>query len=210
MLFDPKIKHNGKIRNIQLVDPSKIVLKDFKTIKNNIKPGDSLLINENDSVTEAIAKIEESLHPTYESLEIDIESMKNLYPENIVNDESISNPFDGMKIIFNRPLNYYRNENTGNNAGNIRIAVSFIFSDDGSNKEYWKIITIDSRQLSMTSRTIIYSEFLPTYVGDYELSEFQFFYLIIEPYVSNSNFITIYKTNLRRIGIGNGIGRSIC
>lgn len=209
MLFDPKIKHNGKIRNIQLVDPSKIVLKDFETIKNNFKPGDSLLINDSDSITEAIAKLDESLHPRDESLEIDIESMKNLYPENIV-DESISNPFDGMKIIFNRPLNYYRDKNTINNAGNVKIAICFTFSNDGSDKEYWKIITIDCRHLSMSSRTIIYSEFLPTYVGDYELSEFQFFYLIIEPYVSNSNFITIYKTNLIRIGIGNGIGRSIC
>lgn len=208
MLFDPKIKYNGKLKRVQFFDPSKVTLKDFDTIKNSFKPNDSLLISDEDSIVEAFAKLEETIHPTDSSIKIDIDAMKKLYPNSIVADGDVIKPIDGMKIIFNRNLDFYRGNNFNTpNSGNIKISFSINFEDDSEIKEYYKILSFDARTLSMTTRTIIYSEFLPSNIGNFDLSEFQFFYIILEPYVSKTNYITIYKANVNKIGSSQGMGR---
>lgn len=222
MLFDPKIKHNGKIRNIQFFDPSKVTLKDFDTIKNNFKPGDSLLVNENDSITEAIAKIEESLHPAIKDdtvPRIDLDAMRKLYPNNVVSSngdgsqlyEVSVRPSDGMKIIFTQPLDVVKKHEklkkySSPSAGMVAIAYNSLLEDENQ----WNLKFIDSRLLANSvTKVVIINDFMPSTFGDFEQSEFMHNYLIIEPYVPGTNYITIYKTNLTELEIYTNIGRTM-
>lgn len=220
MLFDPKIKHNGKIRNIQFFDPSKVTLKDFDTIKNNFKPGDSLLVNENDSITEAIAKLDESLHPNTKDdrqLRIDLDAMVKLYPKMYGESGSIPpniNNYklpivleENMKIIFNHPLNMIRNKvnNTTSCGIGILMYKSTIEEDD-----HWNSVLFDSSMLSNhITRVLLVNNFIPTTIGDFELSEFQHDYLVLDKYIPNTNYITIYKTNIEQIEIYPSVGLTI-
>ena len=218
MLFDPKIKHNGKIRNIQLVDPSKIVLKDYNSIRNSFKQNDTLLINENDTITSAIAKLEESLHPSREFY-IDTDAMKKLYPDKYfyeIDDYGsvvLQNLFDGMKIIFNRPIddlrgfehNYSSKMTMGQFVFN--IACSYDTITENVDNPIWTPVICDIRQLTM--KTIVYQNFIPTDVGNFDISEFQYYYLILDKYVAHTNYITIYKTNIERMNLFLSSGRNI-
>lgn len=216
MLFDPKIKLKGKIRNIQLVDPSKIVLKDFNNIKNKYKAGDSLLVTENDSITEAIYKLHESLHPSRfmnHGITVDYDAMSKLYPNNVTylgKDDyvQISNPFDGMKIIFTNPVNMLKNA-TNKNKGICRGLLTISYQSTLETYKNWGRVVIDLLEICEVTRTLIVNNFVPVTVGDYEMSEFRHDYLILEKYVTNTNYITIYKTNLEKLEIHLNSGREV-
>lgn len=220
MLFDPKIKYNGKLKRVQFFDPSKVTLKDFDTIKNSFKPGDSLLVNENDSITEAIAKLDESLHPNTKDdrqLRIDLDAMRKLYPH--IHDDIdigiVANKYkipivveDNMKIIFNHPLNMIRDK--VNNTTSCGIGMLMYKSTIEEEEEHWNTVLFDSSMLSNTvSRVLLVNNFIPTTIGDFDLSEFQHDYLVLEKYVSDTNYVTIYKTNIEQIEIYPSVGISI-
>ena len=213
MLFDPKIKHNGKIRNIQLVDPSKIVLKDYNSIRNSFKQNDTLLINENDTITSAIAKLDESLHPSREFY-IDADAMRKLYPDSVsaINNYGgalLTKLSDGMKIIFNRQLDdirgYKHNLETKQSMGQFLFNININSDDIG---DCWIPTIIDIRQLTM-GRNIVFQNLIPSYIGDYDKSDFQYLYLILDTYKAGTNYITIYKTNITKLDVYIGIGRNI-
>lgn len=213
MLFDPKIKHNGKIRNIQLIDPSKVTLKDFDKVKNSFKTGDSLIVNENDSITEAFAKLNESIHPSKNSdlaIKIDYDAMIKLYPNNInqasTNEYTeISNPFDGMKIIFTHNLDLITNKFVNQRKGRGMVTIIYGSTIDGS--DYHSRVMFDLLGMVESTREMVVNNFIPTTIGDYDLSEFKHDYLIFDKYVPNTNYITIYKTNLQLFSVYVNTGR---
>lgn len=219
MLFDPKIKHNGKLKRIQFFDPSNVTLKDFDTIKNSFKPGDSLLVNENDSITEAIAKLDESLHPSIKNeslIRIDIDAMQKLYPGKVNNntyDYKINIVVeDGMKIIFTQPLGLMRNNESPDEKYSSTSVGLFTLTYNSSledNVEQWKSVSMDSKLLSNGSRCVVINDWMPVTFGDYDVSEFKHDYLIFEAYKSNTNYIEIYKTNLKAIQIYPSMGRTM-
>lgn len=215
MLFDPKIKYNGKLKRVQFFDPNKITLKEFDKVKNNFKIGDSLIVTENDTITEAIAKLDESMHPNMNDFYIDFDAMEKLYPGKTNAIGEVINLEDGMKIIFNRPLNVYKYGEAFLSSGLISFGVSYNFLDynESTSKTVtintWDIITLNPRCLNFRQPTILYSKFMPNDIGNYEVSEFCFYYLILSPYVDNTNYITIYKTNLKSLKINHNVGRLI-
>ena len=222
MLFDPKIKYNGKLKRVQFFDPSKVTLKDFDTIKNSFKPGDSLLVNENDSITEAIAKIEESLHPALKDdviPRIDIDAMRKLYPNNVVAADGDGTllykvsvkPSDGMKILFTQPVDTVRKKERLQKYSSTStgvITISYLTTLEESFAQ-WKTIVVDIRMLSTGFKAVIINDWNPVTFGDYEQSEFQHNYLILDTYVPGSNYITIYKSNLKELEIFPGVGRTM-
>ena len=219
MLFDPKIKYNGKLKRVQFFDPSKVTLKDFDTIKNSFKPGDSLLVNENDSITEAIVKIHESLHPSIKNdsiIRIDIDAMRNLYPGKVSQntyDYKVNIVVeDGMKIIFTQPLGRIRdNEIPGVKESSTSVGLFTLtyHSTLEEDSEQWKSVIMDSKMLSNGSRFVVINDWMPVIFGDYDVSEFKHNYLIFESYKSNTNYVEIYKTNLKEIQIYPNIGRTM-